>query len=47
MITRGSQSTSANLVAERRGYPEPVVDHTWAVRRFKERRSGQLTLADA
>ena len=32
---------------ERRGYPEPVVDHAWAVRRFKERRSGQLTLADA
>jgi deoxyribodipyrimidine photo-lyase len=31
---------------ERRGYPDPVVDHTEAVRRFRERRSGQLTLTD-
>ncbi len=31
---------------ERRGYPEPVVDHAWAVRRFRERRSGQLSLTD-
>ena len=33
--------------SERRGYPDPVVDHAASVRRFKERRSGQLTLADA
>jgi deoxyribodipyrimidine photo-lyase len=30
--------------ARRRGYPEPVVEHVAAVRRFRERRSGQLTL---
>ena len=33
--------------SRRRGYPEPVVEHTAAVRRFRERRSGQLTLTDA
>ena len=32
---------------ERRGYPAPVVDHAWAVRRFRERRSGRLSLTDA
>jgi deoxyribodipyrimidine photo-lyase len=33
--------------SRRRGYPEPIVEHTAAVRRFRERRSGQLTLTDA
>ena len=32
---------------ERRGYPAPVVDHEWAVRRFRNRRSGRLSLTDA
>jgi deoxyribodipyrimidine photo-lyase len=31
-------------LARRRGYPAPVVEHAAAVRRFRARRSGQLTL---
>ncbi len=39
-----STSRGSCPLARRRGYPAPVVEHAAAVRRFRERRSGQLTL---